>query len=333
MAKASLRTGGATAAAVKTETVRKTDEVESTGIEVESTTTIAGGDGFDESLGINEGEGAATPPNETRALVPHESAGQVPATTGGYANPENGLEGEWAAEDLKFPSIKIVQGSGPMSERFPVGCLIYGEEELIPAAKNPANPEVSLRFVPLKLKKAYRENLSQDQYAAGQMPQIVQTVAEVEALGGTTQWIGREKPSWQPCATALVLLEAPKDCQHPGFAVEAGGKFYAPAVWYLTGAGFNNAAKPIFNNSLTVLLEPEFEADGKTQKRNHRGLLIRKPYMPKRFWTLRIIRKKVGDFNIFVPEVRLTPQDTGPELREYIASILGNGAAEVAPED
>ena len=336
MAKASLRTATPAQAgeAVTPEVIKQTDEVLATGVEVESITTVAPpseGENFDSALGIAEPGKASAPPAGTPGVT-------VPAVTqpagavSRYSDASDGsLEGEWSSSDLKFPTVKIVQGSGPLSEKYPVGSFILGEEILLPAATNPQNPSQALRFVPLKLKKAFRENLTQEEYAAGQMPQIVQTIAEVESLGGTTQWIGKQKPSWSPCASSLLLLEAPADTEHPGFAITVGEKNYAVAAYYMTGGAFNSAAKNIFNNYLTLLQVPVM--DGDKEKRDAKGFLVRRPYMPKRFWTMRIVRKKSGDFNVFVPEVRLTNEDTSAELRNVIDQILSAGQTETPVEE
>ena len=80
----------------------------------------------------------------------------------------SGIVGDWDASDIKFPTLKIVQGSGARSQSFNLGTLLLGDEELLPPPdlKSP-KPEHTFRFVPVTLEKQFRENLTQDESAAG----------------------------------------------------------------------------------------------------------------------------------------------------------------------
>jgi len=219
-----------------------------------------------------------------------------------------------------------VQGSGQLSQTYNSGTLILGDEELLPPPdlKNP-KPEHTFRFVPVSLEKQFRENLSQEEAASGAMPRIVNSLAEVEALGGTTQWIGDQKPSWGPSARILLLVERPENVpgsgsDHPGFVLELAGKLYAPAVYYAAGSSWTNFAKPLFNAALTSLMVPERDAEGNPVK-TATGVIRRQPYLPKSFWTWRTIKKPAGDFVVFAPEVRLHREETGDDIRQFVESL------------
>lgn len=238
----------------------------------------------------------------------------------------SGLIGEWDSGDVKFPSLKIVQGSGQLSQTFNSGTLILGDEEVLPPPdlKNP-KPEHTFRFVPVTLEKQYRENISQEEASSGAMPRIVSTLSEVEALGGTTQWINDQKPSWGPSARILLLVERPENVpgsgsDHPGFVLELAGKLYAPAVFYAAGSSWTNFAKPLFNAALTSLMVAERDAEGVPLK-TPAGVIRRHPYLPKSFWTWRTVKKTAGDFVIFAPEVRLHKEETGEEIRQFVESL------------
>jgi hypothetical protein len=238
----------------------------------------------------------------------------------------SGLIGEWDSGDVKFPALKIVQGSGQLSQTYNSGTLILGDEELLPPPdlKNP-KPEHTFRFVPVSLEKQFRENLIQEDAASGAMPRIVNSLAEVEALGGTIQWIGDQKPSWGPSARILLLVERPENVpgsgsDHPGFVLELAGKLYAPAVYYAAGSSWTNFAKPLFNAALTSLMIPERDADGNPVK-TATGVIRRQPYLPKSFWTWRTIKKAAGDFVVFAPEVRLHKEETSDEIRQFVESL------------
>jgi hypothetical protein len=238
----------------------------------------------------------------------------------------SGIVGEWDSGDVKFPALKIVQGSGQLSQQFNSGTLILGDEELLPPPdlKNP-KPEHTFRFVPVTLEKQFRENLSQEEAASGAMPRVVSSLAEVEALGGTTQWIGDQKPSWGPSARILLLVERPENLpgsgtDHPGFVLELGGKLYAPAVYYAAGTSWTNFAKPLFNAALTSLMIPERDEAGNIVK-TPTGVIRRQPYLPKSFWAWRTVKKAAGDYVVFAPEVRLHKEETGDELRQFVESL------------
>ena len=248
----------------------------------------------------------------TRALAPMSAS--------------SGLIGEWDSGDVKFPALKIVQGSGQLSQTYNSGTLILGDEELLPPPdlKNP-KPEHTFRFVPVSLEKQFRENLSQEDAASGAIPRIVNSLAEVEALGGTIQWIGDQKPSWGPSARILLLVERPENVpgsgsDHPGFVLELAGKLYAPAVYYAAGSSWTNFAKPLFNAALTSLMVPERDAEGNPVK-TATGVIRRQPYLPKSFWTWRTIKKPAGDFVVFAPEVRLHREETGDDIRQFVESL------------
>ncbi len=248
----------------------------------------------------------------TRALAPMSAS--------------SGLIGEWDSGDVKFPALKLVQGSGQLSQTYNSGTVILGDDELLPPPdlKNP-KPEHIFRFVPVTLEKQFRENLSEEDSKSGAIARIVNSLSEVEALGGTTQWIGDQRPSWGPSARILLLVERPDNLpgsgtDHPGFVLELGGKLYAPTVFYAGGTSWTNFAKPLFNAALTSLMVPERGADGAIVK-TPTGVIRRQPYLPKSFWTWRTIKKTAGDYVVFTPEVRLHKEETSDEIRQFVESL------------
>lgn len=269
---------------------------------------------------VEESNVPATRTVDSGAIAPRPGAMTFAASTG--------IEGDWDASDVKFPAVKIVQGSGELSQRYNMGSVILGDEELLPSPdlKMP-RPEHVFRFVPVVLTKQFRENLSKEEADSGAMPRIVNSLAEVEALGGTTQWINDVKPSWSPSARILLLVERPENLpgsgsDHPGFALEIGGKLYAPAVYYASGSSYTSLAKTLFNATLTTLQVVERGADGQPVK-GPTGVIRRIPYLPKAFWTWRTVRRAAGEYTVFAPEVRLTREDTSDELRGFIDTLRG----------
>jgi hypothetical protein len=328
MVKASLRSSTKPANAV----VIDANPVEVEGVKVESKTTIGASQDALENI-IPDGDSQpptdqAQGPGKPEPSLPVARRGTNTAVAQASSQFEgSGFEGDWGAEDLKFPQLKIVQGSGPLSAQFDNGTIIYGDNELLPAPsmkQGAANP--SIRFIPLSIKKQFREKLSEDQVAQGEMPRIVDTVAQVEESGGTTRWIGNSMPDnyWEPSARCMFLIEKPESSDHPGFALELGGKLYGVAVYYAAGGSFRDSAKIIFNTALTSLLVPVLGEDNKP-KLSPTGQIVKKPLLYKNFWTLNFAKKQAGNFTPWRPIVKLlAKEESSPEVRAYCASLVAS---------
>lgn len=241
----------------------------------------------------------------TRAVATRP--GMSVASGGVYAaESDGGLEGDFDSGDLKLPQLKIVNGSGPLSQKFNQGSLIYADEllwmppDLREGAKNPM-----MQFVPLKVQKQYRENLTQEEMEEGLMPRIVNTRQDAEELGGSTQWVNNQKPRWSPSARCIFLLRAFEGCEHPGFCHLLDDKNWALAVYYASGVGYSESAKVIFNAAQISLKE--------------NGKIV----LPSKVWTFQVTKKKAGNYTIFVPSMKLTKEVTGPEVREMASRVCG----------
>ena len=304
---------------------------------------------IESTAGIGNGSGT---PEDLTGLLPDQTPGN-PTEEGGATSsavatiPRNenrmkayqpasveGFEGDWDSSDVKFPQLKLVQGSGPLSQQYDVGTLIFGEAELFapPSVKEGAvNP--SLRFVPISLTKQWREKLTQDQIAEGLMPRIVATMDEVHELGGTTTWGGASTVPdnyWEPSARCVLLLERPEGTDHPGFALELDGKLYGIAVYYAAGSAYRDSAKVIYNTASTQLLSAVLDAEGKPVTNN--GRPVKKPFLAKNFWKLSFGKKSSpkSSFTWWGPTVKLIKEETGPELRSYCDGLTKNTEAQSA---
>lgn len=299
-----------------------------TPIDVETTPVASApaGDNFDAQLG------SESAPAQSTAVDPASApsgAVQQYTSTNRYSDVSGGaLQGDFDESDLRYPTLRIVNGSGQLSQSWPQGTVLLGDEQLLPPPdlKVP-KPEHVFRFIPLAIQKQFRENLSDDQQKAGVMPRVVSTIAEVEALGGTTQWLGDTKPSWGPSARCILLIEKPEAFEHPNFVQEFGGKLYAIAAYYTGGGAYRVFAQILFNTALTTLLIPVIGADG-TPERTPKGHIKQAPYLPKKFWNFRV--KKVvsskGGFSTFQPEIRLHKDDSSEEIREFLKTLLATEA-------
>jgi len=237
----------------------------------------------------------------------------------------DGMEGEFDESDIKFPSMKIVAGSGPLSARFNGGTIVFADEELLaPPNLAKPDPDHAVTFVPFRMVKQFRENVSAAEYAAGKMPEILPSKQAVSEVGGTTEWIDGMKPSHSPCASVYMLIERPEQSEHPGFSLEFDGRLWAVCVYYASGTGYNHSARVIFNTAKTSLHVPMLDGEGNPVK-NERGVVRRRTYLPKCLWKFRVVKRKAGDFDVFSPELRLTRTETGPEAREYLDSLNFDG--------
>lgn len=270
---------------------------------------------------------ASAPTQNAVATRPNAEVSRFAANSGG------GLSGDWGREHVKFPSMKIVQGSGPMSQRYKTGQLVFADEVLLnepdPTSKPPFVP--TMRFIPLKLDLKWRENVSKEAYAAGTRARIFDHRSQVEAVGGTTRWIGfgptAIRPDFQESVTCLVLLERPETkpgLDHPAFSIELNGKFYAPCVFYATGGGFTNFAKVIFNAQLALQI-PTGEKDAS-------GRVVKATYIPKKIWTWETVKKDSNGNIIFVPSIRMA-EETTAEVRDFVNQILADVKEDHIAED
>lgn len=243
-----------------------------------------------------------------------------------------GLEGDWNEEDLKFPTLKLVQGNGPLSKEWNVGTLLFDDVELLPPPdlKKGSDGNPRLRFVPILLSASYRESLSEEDMKAGMTPRTAKTREEVAELDGTTRWGTPDDPKAKPAnyfqktARCLILVELPEGSDHPGFALELDGKLWAVAVYYAAGGAFTNFAKIIFNASRASLLVPVLGEDGKPQK-SEKGYVIKKPMLWKNVWSVQWAPKEnQSGFAPWTPSVRLhAKEETGPDLRAFAESLAG----------
>lgn len=276
-----------------------------------------------EPVEVLEVPAAAPQPNAIAPAAPTDIV-QAPRSERIAFDADSGLSGDWDSGDIKLPALRIVQGSGELSQKFNVGSVILGEELLLPSPdlRNP-RPDDIFRFVPISITKQFKENLSQEEIQGGAMARYVSSIEEVQALGGTTQWVGEKRPSWSPSARMVVLVEQPATgpgAEHPGFVIELSGKLYAPAIYYTAGTAYSATAKLIFNAALTVLTVPVLDEAGNVVK-GPNGVVKRAPLLAKNFWSWRTGRKAAGEFTVWCPEIRLLRDETSDDIREQVRAL------------
>lgn len=234
------------------------------------------------------------------------------------------LVGGFDQSDIKTPMVKVVQGSTPLKEEFLEGTVVLNEVLLLePPPLKEDKPIHQFRFIPFSLRKQFRQNLTDEEQKAGEMPAIVDSIEEVHELGGTTQWIGKQKPSWSPLGHVSMLIEQPEDNDDPQFNLQFGDKSYAIATYMAGGSAYTHCPKVILNNALSMLLEPVIDPATQKPVLGPTGLPKKKPVLYKCYWTFHVVRQKVRDFLIFQPRVKLLSNEpVDPEIRAFLEERL-----------
>ncbi len=254
------------------------------------------------------------------ATVPQRYQAQPPALSvesGGQ------LQGGFDRSDIKMPLIKVVQGSSTLKEEFREGDVVFGENLLLESPPTKGGEPQQFRFIPFMLKKQYRQNLTQEEIDDGEMPAIVDTLDEVHALGGTTQWMGKTKPSWGPLGTVSMLIEQPEGNEDPQFSLEFDGNNFAVAQYIAGGSAYTHCPKVILNNALTMLLEPMMDPQSGKPLLTPSGQPRKRPVLYRAFWTFHVTRVRVRDFLIFQPRVKLLQNElASKDIRGYCEGLL-----------
>lgn len=241
--------------------------------------------------------------------------------------------GDWGQDDLRWPTLKIVSGSGPLSKQFNESTVLLANTVLLPPTNiQDLTNSPLLKFIPLQFYKQYRERLSDEEVKAGAIARTANTIAEVEELGGTTIWgNGNEAPPnyWGKSARCVMLIQRPHDgegADHPSFNIDLDGELYAVAVFYAGGTAFSSFPQVVMDAAQTQLLVPVIDPATQLPAKNAQGRVIKESMIYKNFWswTVRRATLKKSTFSPWQPTVKLlAKEETGPELRDYCANLLG----------
>lgn len=271
-------------------------------------------------------------PPRAMTVARRPSLALAPVAPGAFAS--EGVQGDWSYDDLKFPQLKLVQGSGPLSVQFDNGTILYGDDELLPPPSSKAGAANTLiRFAPVSMNKQFREKLTEEEVKGGAMARIANSDGEVRELGGTTRWSpGGNMPDnyWEPSARCILLLEKPAASEHPGFALDLDAKQYGVAVYYAAGGAFREFAKRIFNTAQTSLLVPVLDEAGQPAK-SPTGRPVKRVLLYRNWWTLTFAKKQAGNFTPWRPVAMLSRDETSEDVRSYCSNLNGE-AAEQASE-
>lgn len=234
------------------------------------------------------------------------------------------IQGDFGVEDIKFPQLKIVQGSGQLSGIFSTGSVILDQDVLAfpPQDLKDKSQFVALRVIPLRIAKFYRETLSKEEQESGAMPEIVHSKRALMELGGI---VGYGPGKWRAGGTQHLLIERPevlpeKYADTALFDTELDGKMYAPAVYYANGGAYRDFTQALISATRSLLTEPVLGTDGKVQH-DEVGRVIKQTILWKYVWTWQLTRKQRGDFWVWSPEAMCKREPIGPEARAYCDEI------------
>ena len=238
-------------------------------------------------------ESMTEPAVEDNQIVVRQAApvAEIPAPTRHIPIAE-GVEGEIADSDLRPPRINLVQKVGELADNFSPGSIVFEKQVVLSDGKKP------LTLVPLRLKKQYQKKVPYGE--SDVMPEVYDTVEEVRAAGGSTEY--GDENYFQPIAHVQFAVEMPEDAGETAdlFAYECGGKHYAVAVWTVASSAYTAIAKTLFNAAS--------------------GLLRNGLYNGKFKVTSEL--KKANGNSYYVPRMAFSGKNT-PEESEFFKTIAG----------
>ena len=198
------------------------------------------------------------PVNATEAM--EEAQDQLAETgiTSALATQAPGqVSGEVDSSDFELPDLKLAQAVGPLGQElgFSAGQLVLKRELAI---WSPEDGE-PLQITVLKLKKQFIEHT---EWGSDVMPRVFDTLQEVKNNGGYIEWVGNERPPFEPMAVALILIKKPDHIEDVAghFNLEHESGLYSQAIWRLQGQGYKYAARKIITESRLRLKEGLFLA-------------------------------------------------------------------------
>ena len=146
------------------------------------------------------------------------------------------LVGDFDQSDISFPRLQVAQGVGPLSDTHNKGDIVLDGEVVI------GGPDMDpLDVTVARIAKMFEEDLP---FGGEEVPRIVDSKAKVLELGGVTEWINNEKPSWKPVAEALICIKGGNDVNVFPYSHKKDN--YAFALWKIKGVAYRRAAVPIF---------------------------------------------------------------------------------------
>jgi len=216
--------------------------------------------------------------------------------------------------ELKRPQLKVVNGQGPLSQKFNQGDLLFADEVLFEAPRA-GEPRRLLTFIPVDIRQQWRMNLTKEEADAGTNQIIVDTIQDALNIdpSATFKYIDGEKPRFSECAKTILLVQQPEGADHIAqFALPGDdGEVWAPAVTYSSGGAFKKFAHAIYSVAQTACLEDDRRTVNLAQK----------------YWTAEVVRTvtKPG-FVVFYLMPKLTNKRVTGAALDYVNLVRGSAA-------
>ena len=198
------------------------------------------------------------------------------------------VSGDIGEDDIVIPRMALVQNVGELADLFSPGGVVFNKEVML------SDGSVPIELTVLRAHKQFVEALD---YDSGERPQVFNTLEEVTAAGGTVNWVGNQKPTYNPVLHTHVVFKAPAGLDY-AFPLEYKGEPYGMALWTLRGMAYTRCGKNILTASKFSLRD---------------GLLHGK-------WMLTTKREKVGRNTIIVPVLRNVGRNT-PDFVDFLRTL------------
>lgn len=221
-------------------------------------------------------------------------------------------------KDIILPRIGIVQGMSQMKDSFAQGAIVFDQklelfrmpviDKATGNVKTPGTPPVQITIV------GFRPTRFVEKIAGGGRGQLVNSEAEVRAVGGTLDYnefklkeaSGMKR--FETLAEAFILIKRPEHVADDGsvFTFPVGGASYALALWGMKGSSYTQCAKKVFFTARKM------------------GCLS-KGYST---WSYGLsTRTATFDGNTYFVPVALPNAPTTPEVSSFITAILNPAPA------
>lgn len=236
---------------------------------------------------------AAEAPADAAAEAAALSTGSGDSTlaTTGEDNPD--MEGEYGSRDLLYPRLNLVQKSGTLADSFAPGSWVLGKEVSI------GSHDVPLRFVALRTKKLYQEQLP---YGSSVMPQTFATTEEFKAAGFSLQWGADARVA--EIAHILLWIPQPEGVDAPHiFSMESPEGMGTLAGFTAARTAYGSFAKPLINAGFNFLAPA-------------------KGGLKAGWWTVTNTLEKKENNSWWLPRIK-PAGPTGETLRAFFTSKLG----------
>jgi len=213
------------------------------------------------------------------------------------------ITGDFVDEDFRMPSMKIAQGNTPVVTEHGVGAVLVSGSLLMGPPAHGEKAQKPLTVVPAAFRKNFTENLPYDPDST-EVARTLDTIQEVDALGGTIRWNGDTPPSWISTARVLFFIKKPTDETHPAynnpmFTQEADdGSLWGLAVVWCRKTSYASCAKEILTAARGVL--------------NFGSGDIR---LSSKQWTLTYSLVPAGKFQVWTPKIVLTNTDAPKSIQ------------------